>query len=476
MSRIFFLLVVILLPVRILTGQTALISDPLAIRNDYGYEIIGRMRDRVLLFRDKFNEFEVQAFDNQMHLSWSKELEDLGRRAIQVVAVIPGRNDFTVIHKVRRKGHTILRIHKYDPGANLIDSMTVKDFGERVFTPPNLEYIQSEDRNCIMVYNDAEHEKMEMVCFRLDKMQVLWDKDVLLESTDRYDPDPFEMTLSNSGELFFISEKNNKRSRLENHAYQILHIDAAGDNMFRVPLQEFQTLDAKFSIDNLNNCLTGVGIWGDKTRNRANGTFFLSISLDNKKSPVLHYETFDEKFLSILRQRDVEEGSKGVSDCEVRQVVLRHDGGALLIAERNHEVQRGAAAGRGFLRDGMRMIVDYYYDDMFAIAFAPDGRPHWKTVLHKKQYSQDDEGTFSSYFLVKNAEHLRFLFNDEIKYENTCSEYVLSPAGEFDRNGILNTMNQGLRLRFRDALQVNANECLIPSEFRNRLRLVLVRF
>ena len=68
------------------------------------------------------------------------------------------------------------------------------------------------------------------------------------------------------------------------------------------------------------------------------------------------------------------------------------------------------------------------------------------------------------------------LFNDEIKYETTCSEYVLSPAGDFDRNSLLTTDGQNLRLRFRDALQVSAGECLVPSEFRNKLRLVLLRF
>jgi hypothetical protein len=95
MSRIFLLLAVIVINSNHLCGQTAMVSDPLSIRNDYGYELIGRMRDRILLFRDKFSEFEVQAFDNQMHLSWSKELDDLDRRGIQIVAVVPGRNDFT---------------------------------------------------------------------------------------------------------------------------------------------------------------------------------------------------------------------------------------------------------------------------------------------------------------------------------------------------------------------------------------------
>jgi hypothetical protein len=122
------------------------------------------------------------------------------------------------------------------------------------------------------------------------------------------------------------------------------------------------------------------------------------------------------------------------------------------------------------------MIVDYYYDDLFLIAFQPDGKSDWKTVLHKKQYSQDDDGIFSSYYLFQRPDRLSFLFNDEIRYENTCSEYVVSPVGEFDRNSVLNTVGQGMRLRFRDALQLNTEECLIPSEFRNKLRLVLLRY
>jgi hypothetical protein len=156
-------------------------------------------------------------------------------------------------------------------------------------------------------------------------------------------------------------------------------------------------------------------------------------------------------------------------------LALRQDGGALLIAERHHEIVRGTGAGRGFWRDGMRMIVDYYFDDLFVVAINPDGSLHWNTVLHKKQYSQDDEAIFSSFFLLKSPDRLHFMFNDEIKYENTCSEYVLNPIGEFDRNSLLSTVNQGLRLRFRDAIQISATECLAPSEFRNRLRLVLIR-
>ncbi|MEO6038529.1 MAG: hypothetical protein ABIQ93_08950, partial [Saprospiraceae bacterium] len=155
-------------------AQSMLVSDGISIRNDYGYELIGRLRDRILLFRDKYEDFEVQAFDAQMHFSWSRELDDLERHGVQILSVVGGRNDFSIIYKLRRRGHFLLRVHKYDPGANLIDSMTIIDYGDRVFTPPSLEVVQSEDRNYFVVYNTAERNKLESICFRLDKMQVAW--------------------------------------------------------------------------------------------------------------------------------------------------------------------------------------------------------------------------------------------------------------------------------------------------------------
>lgn len=476
-APLFFPLAFCLLPFSANAQQNMLVSEPLAIRNDYGYEIIGRLRDRILLFRDKADEFEIQAYDLQMHFAWNRELDDIDRRGVQILNVVAGKNDFSIIFKVRRRGMTQLRVHKYDPGANLIDSMTLKNYGERLFSPPSLDVVRSEDRSCFAVYNNADRDALEITCFRLDRMQILWDKTLPL-TEPFYDSDVDAMALSNTGDLFLVAEHNNRRGRLEDHDFRFLRVNAGADALTRVPMPNLLTCDVKFVYDNQNQRLIGVGLYGERNRERANGSFFLAV-YPGGEAPFLRSEPFDNQFLDVLHGKDTpddESGGRGILDADVMQVVLRQDGGALLIAERHHEIQRGATAARGFWRDGVRIVIDFYYDDMLAIAFNPDGSTAWRTALHKKQYSQDDEATYSSYFLMRNDDHLRFLFNDEIKYENTCSEYVLSPLGEFDRNSVLNTFGQNLRLRFRDGLQLSPNECIVPSEFRNRLKLVLLRF
>lgn len=451
-----------------------MVSDPIALRNDYGYELIGRLKDRILLFRDKYDEFEIQAFDNQMRMSWNRKLEDLDKNGIQVLAVMGGKNDFSIVYKIRRRGVTVLRVNKYDPGANLIDTMTVKNYGERVFSPPVLDVLKSEDKNCLLAINSTEHGILETTCFRLDKMQVLWDKNVHLED-NFYESNIKSMAISDAGDYFLITELNNRRAKLDEHEYNILHVQENNERLIRVPLPEFLTTDVKFTFDNLNKQLVGIGLYSEKNRDRSQGFFFLKVGSDDT-SKSLYYEPFSDKVISILRQKDVADDTKGISDADIQQIILRRDGGALVIAERHHEIQRGTSANRGFWRDGMRVVMDYYYDDVLLIALHPDGRQHWTTVLHKKQYSQDDEATFSSYFLFPTPDQLHFMFNDEIKYENTCSDYIVTPLGDFDRNSLMNTFGQNLRLRFRDALQLSLHECLIPSEFRNKLRLVLFRF
>ncbi len=79
-------------------------------------------------------------------------------------------------------------------------------------------------------------------------------------------------------------------------------------------------------------------------------------------------------------------------------------------------------------------------------------------------------------YLFKTPENLRFLFNDEIRFENTVSEYRLNGAGAFERRSLLNTEKLEVRLRFRDAIQVSADALVVPSERRNRLRLVKITF
>ena len=123
-----------------------------------------------------------------------------------------------------------------------------------------------------------------------------------------------------------------------------------------------------------------------------------------------------------------------------------------------------------------RGFIDYYHEDLILFATYADGKEHWKKILFKKQFSQDDDGIYSSYFLFKTPSRLRLIYNDEIKNANTVSEYVLDPTGDAERKSVLSTEYQNLKLRFRDAIQTGPQSIIVPSEKSWKINLVKIDF
>ncbi len=452
-----------------LFAQQIIVSEDIPLRNDAAYELIGELKGNMLLFRDQNLSYEVQGFNEQMRMTWSKELE-LDKRNPKVLGIATGKDDFTLFYRFRDKGNTILKAHKYDPAAELIDSTTIYDFGFLFFTP-SFEVIRSEDRTKALVYFIERQEVLRAFSYDVDSMKLLWEKSLPLESFN-YNHDFQQILVDNNGDMQLVLIRDNFRSRRKPHHFEVLAYYGEQDQTdnYRIFIDDHLTYDVYFDYDNLNKRLVAGGLFSDRNPEKALGLYYLSVDPKNPEDRVLNFMEFDPEFISNIRGKEVDR-NKGLTELSVQEIVLRRDGGILLIAEQNRRLERlGGNAGRFY--DSGRFSTDYYYDELFVVSIHPDGQEHWKTILHKKQYSQDDNGMYSSYFLFKTPSSLRFLFNDEIRPENTVSEYVLNGRGDFDRNSLLSTENLELRLRFRDAVQVDANRMVIPSERRNRLKLV----
>ncbi len=462
-----------------LQAQTVTVSEELALRNDVGYYILGKMKDRILLFRDHdSDDFEVQAFNEKMRKTWSKDIL-LDEKSPELLAVSPAYDweSFRVFYRFRRNSHTVIKAHHYDPAANLIDSLTVRDCGFLFYTP-EFKTIFSEDRSKVLIYYIEKNSIIQAVMYDADQRRTMW-KRAFQPRDFNTNRGVLHMTVSNRGSLHMAIEKDNSRSKREDHHYEIHHFNSTNGKyiVYDIPFPtERLTYDIKFTYDNLNDRMVACGMYSDKNPSRALGYFVMRIQPRRSEQYLLEFHEFDRDFVATLLGKEVDE-DEGLVECSVQNIVLRQDGGILLIGERNRQYERRLAGSSRVVYDGYnRYIVDYYYDDVFVISIHPDGRPHWKTVLHKKQYSQDDNGVFSSYCLLRTPSNLRFIFNDEISYENTVSEYVLNGGGHFDRNSVLSTENLKLRLRFRDALQIDSDAVIVPSERRSNLRLVKLEF
>ncbi|MBK8568393.1 MAG: hypothetical protein IPN76_35080 [Saprospiraceae bacterium] len=457
-------------------SQTVTVSEPLVLRDEASYDIFGDERGNVLLLRNKTTSFQVQGFDANLNLSWEKELE-LDRKTPAMEAVVQAQGGgFNLIYQFRQKLLPVLKIHRYSPAANLIDSVTIKRFDQSFFSP-SFEVEFSEDKNIALIWYIREQTQINALAFDMHQMKLLWEKTFVPENMVLY-RDFQQAVVDNDVNMYFILNKENFGGRKRTHFFEILDFGPGTDSVLRrytIPMHDYLTYDVKFAYDNLHHALKAGGFYSTDNSSRAEGFYFLSMEQGQTDSTALEFHPFEDDFVAILNEKDRGK-NKGLPEASVQKIVMRTDGGLILIGELNKEMMRGAANSNFYGRSGFRPVTDYYYDDVFLISMHPNGQVHWKNILHKKQYSQDDNAMYSSFFLAKTPSALRIVYNDDIKQENSVSEYVVRGNGNYDRNAVMSTERKELQLRFRDAVQLTAYDFVVPSERRNRLKLVRISF
>ncbi len=476
MDKIWVSLSLVLLSTAV-NAQNILVTDEFSVRNGESTEVIGEFREGVLVLNSFQNQYTIRAFNNNLRSSWERELE-FDRNNTDVLGVNKNSDStFTIYYHYREKGNTLLKVNRYDPSARLIDSTLVKNYGSLFFTP-DFGVISSEDRSKILVYYVDNQSVIRALVFDDTNSELLWERSFEPEDFSEHQ-EVYHVELSNTGEVFVLIEQDNFSSNQKDHYYRVYGVLNKGTDVkwYDILMRENLTFDLRVRYDNRNRHLTAGGLYGEETTTRAMGYFSLYVDV-NLGEHQLQFHEFTLDFLSDMEGKKVKK-NKGVQEISIQELVLRQDGGVVILGEETKDLSRGVQSmvpRTAFYDQFPRAITDYYYNDMFALCVDPNGDLDWTTVLPKKQYSQDDGGVFSSYFMLRTPGSLRLVFNDEIKLENTVSEYLLYSDGNFDRTSILSTKNLKLRLRFRDATQVAPEVILVPSERRGRLRIARLEF
>ncbi|MCX8211400.1 MAG: hypothetical protein OTI34_10160 [Lewinella sp.] len=459
-------------------AQVLTVSDELTMRSDTDYDLIGKIGGQVLLMQDRDTKHLLTGYDRNMRQSWEKELELRGRniRLLTSVAKQDGTG-FSLLYLYRKSSRNYLQLDAYNPAGNLVDSTTLVDFG--VFsTAPQEGIYRSEDESKLLLLITEQQSKVRCLGIDMEKLELTYDMELEPEKFF-FNDDFMQAEIANDGTTYFVIERDNFKSRRKEHKYEVHTIKPNRQfDKFEVPMGDSLTYDIFFRYDNQNGHLTAAGLYTIKNFTRADGYFWINVDPANPAATQPSFTPFPLTLIRNIEGKKYNKKNPGIDELSVRNIVLRKDGGGLIITERNRQLERRSNSSRTQVANnyGIRPLVDYHYDELVVFSVHPNGDPHWSNILHKRQYSQDDGGAYSSYFLMENQRSLRFLFNDEIRFENTVSEYVVNGRGEFDRNSLFHTRDLDLRLRFRDGVQVAANEMILPSEHRNKLRLVKVTY
>ncbi|MEM6700902.1 MAG: hypothetical protein AAF599_21040, partial [Bacteroidota bacterium] len=339
-------------------AQVVTISEDLTLRTDIAYEIIGKLKGQHLVLLDKENSFVVHAYDEDLKMTWDKELE-LEKRRPELLGTTFNGTHFFVAYQHRWKGETIVKMHEYDAGANLVDTATVKNFGF-MFATPDFQIIRSEDRSKILIFNEETDGGIEAVSFDLEEMKMLWHITFQPENI-LFSRDESQILVDNTGKMYFVVLKSNFRSKLKEHHYEIFHYDGTEKSVgrYKIPVQEKLTYDVYFECDNLNNQLVAGGLYGEKNLAWARGYFLLQIPENNPSEHKIYFHEFEDELVTNYLEKDAPNKNKGIFETDIQELVLRRDGGILLIAERVKTSQRnyGTATASSYYSRSLGNVV-----------------------------------------------------------------------------------------------------------------------
>ena len=303
----------------------------------------------------------------------------------------------------------------------------------------------SEDSSKLLVYHQIPTAPREPERFALhvfdEEMELQWNREVILP----YPNEQLRMReyrVDETGKVYLMGAVYNtgQRNRRLPSYYLVLQYQE-GEQVpveWRIDLEEKFITELTFRIAR-NGDLICSGFYSERDAYSAKGVCYFRLDAFTRQVVTQTWQPFDFEFRAEeLSNRGRErafraevEGndlrSAELSGYNLDKLVLRTDGGALLVAEQYFMQERFNR-----FRDGTVQITRvYYYNDLIVVNIRPSGEIEWSVRIPKQQVSVNDNGYFSSYVMATVRDRLYFLYNDNDRNFNANTR----PGQIFTYNG-----------------------------------------
>lgn len=460
-----------------LLGQEVTVSKDFNLRNDYSYELLGNLGGNILMFRDRGGEYELELLENDLTFKRTQEIK-FEKRKVNILGVVPMDTSFTVYYGFKDDGKRYVKARTYNNQVELIDSNQIHVEKYKTINR-ELKFLSSPDQSKVLLFGRHESNAINLIVVNQDSLTTIYD-DLINYDDFNFRVDFKDIKITNDAEVVLLFEKDNRRGKKNDHFGEISFVspDVSDIRTIKMDLSGILSSDIELAYDEGNKNIVVVGLYHEKNKISSSGYFFLKTHINDVVGiHKLNFIPYSKNLLKDVHGKlsDVE---SELQHYKISDILFRKDGGFMLITEMQKELSRRTYYNGYNRRNDVQnnLWKDYYNENIILFSFHPEGNIHWNKVLHKKQFSQDDDNVYSSYFLYKTPSRLRLLYNDEIKKDNTVSEYVVDPVGDFERKSVMSTDYQKLRLRFREALQISKDEILVPSERNFNLNLVKIKY
>lgn len=394
----------------------------------------------------------------------------------------------------------------------------------------------SKDTSKILIYSMLPKKKKQPERFALKVLNQdfnqLWEKEITLPFNDS-NFSVEEYRVDNAGNVYMLGviyedQTRFRRGGKPTYQYVVFAYRNNGTEVeeYKVDLGDKFITDLTYRVAR-NGDLVFSGFYSDRGTYSVKGTYFFRLNPTTKEITNKNLKAFDFKFLTEYmsdgkrdkarkadKKHDKKKGPE-LYQYALDELILRSDGGAVLIAEQFFVEQRydydrynrgfGYPYGYGIYGSRYRFNrfndpynryqdqTNYYnYNDIIVVNIKPTGEIEWTARIPKHQETSNDGGYFSSYAMSIVRDKFYFVFNDNPKnydpndksnrlYNYNGRNSVITVAA-VDKKGnvridpVYDNRQAGITTRPKICKQIGRNEMLIYGERGRKYRFGSLKF
>jgi hypothetical protein len=478
-------------------GQHITYSEP--DREDarvLNFEVIGRMNGKILVYKNYRDLHFMAVYDNDMKLVDRVKLDFLNTRILNTEFIQYAEHFFMIYQYQRRNVMYCMAVKLGSDGKKMAEPVQL-DSTEINYASNNKIYsiINSDDKQKVMVFKiNSRNDKTHVLTTNL------FDKDLVLLKKSRLNiPMPqrndflSEFTLDNEGDLVCVRASGTSSNDNINKV-SIVTKTAMSDNFTISDLKVTGIFldDIRIKADNINKHYVITSFQSKQRRGNIEGLYYSLWDKINNKEIMNATTVFSDEF----REDAKTDGSPktAFNDYFLKNIVLRRDGGFIIVAESAYTSTRGNTLNRwdylygspywapvdyytwnspsGYYpwwRSGSfnsaTSLTRYFADNVAVISFEPSGKMEWSNVIRKSQYD-DNTDNFIGYGVLNMGSQLHFIFNIQEKRAMILSDQSIAPNGQIDRNPTFKNLDKGYDFMPRHAKQIGSRVAIVPCQYR----------
>ena len=480
-------------------------------------DVIGDVDNSTFVIMRRKKEVLIQRMDG-VKVIWQKPVE-----------LELDKNDLTIRQIILTKTEVLVFTHYYDKKGNekrlylsTYDQAGFKQLKrfEKIATIPadkqsntgSFIISSSPDRSKVLVQVLPPYEKKEdierstMNVYDAD-MQLQWSQEFRLPYTD-VDYRVESQHVDNDGSVIVLglkyAEKKErkalKRDNKSTYEYHLLVYTGTSpvpqDHAIGVADKFLQ--DMTLSMSNEGDIVC-AGLYGNKNSFNVRGAFFLRIDRASKTISHESFKEFSDDFItSFMTEKEAKKATKKAAKKDenlelyqymIHDIILRDDGGAVLVAEQYFMREVCYTDKNG----NTRCNYHYFYNDVIVVNIDPQGDIEWATKVPKRQHSINDGGTYSSCAVEVQNEKIYLVFNDSgenlfVKSGDKIKQFELkgkdalvvlatvSGDGTVTREALFTPDRRDVILRPKDCVQLKDDAMFIYANRKKDYRFGLIEF